>query len=114
MDKRLLSFATGLRRWLVLNVAAQWFAMLANVAAVFSLGWVLARLQGATGGTGASGSVGARELLVVAGVFVVALVVRFACGFVAARASHRVCCGVKAKMRDAVYGKLLELGPSYT
>lgn len=114
MDKRLLSFATGLRRWLVLNVAAQWFAMLANVAAVFSLGWVLARLQGATGGTGASGSVGAHELLVVAGVFVVALVVRFACGFVAARASHRVCCGVKAKMRDAVYGKLLELGPSYT
>ncbi len=114
VDKRLLSFATRLRRWLVLNVAAQWFAMLANVAAVFSLGWALARLQGATGGAGASGSVGARELLVVAGVFAVALAVRFACGFVAARASHRVCCGVKAKMRDAVYGKLLELGPSYT
>lgn len=106
MDKRLLSFARGLRRWLALNVAAQWVAMLANVAAISSLGWALACLQ--------VGQMAVRDLALVGGAFAGALAVRFACSCVAARASHRVCAGVKVKMRDAVYGKLLELGPSYT
>ena len=107
MDRRLISFAYGYRRWLVLNVAAQWFSMLANVAAICSVGWLCDRLLTA-------GVVEGRELGLAACVFAAALVARFAFACLGSLAVQRVCAGVKSAMRNAVYAKLLELGPSYT
>ena len=101
-----MSFARGYRRWLVADVACQWVAMLANVAAVFALCAVVARVE-------ETGAVDLPCLAATAGVFAGALVARFACSCAASACVQRVCAGVKAALRDRLFTKLLELGPSY-
>lgn len=104
-DKRLLSMVPGVARYILANVAFQWGALVANIALMMSFGWFLQRAF--------AGEATANAFFHVLAAAAIAIVVRAVCvyrsqsmGFEAARLAKRT-------MRQAVYDKLVRLGPSY-
>ncbi len=123
-DKRLLAMVSSARKHIAANVAFQWLALAANIALMVTIGLFLqGMLEGrpvapedfpgvpqALSGVFAFASSGAG----VAVVALVAIVVRFLCSRAAQGASLRAAIAAKRTIRQAVYDKLVALGPAYT
>lgn len=99
---RLLSHA---KKYIVYNIVWQWIALLAQVAAVFSIARLLERMIFMAADTGS-----VRNTVMI---LVLAVIIRFLCDRMAAKASYKASVDVKRILREKIYEKLLRLGASY-
>lgn len=99
---RLLSHA---KKYIVYVIMWQWVALLAQIAVVFTAADLLERAV--------FGTADADRLLKSAAVFAAAILVRFICDRLGARASYAASVDVKRILRERIYEKLLRLGASY-
>ncbi|MDR1158450.1 MAG: ABC transporter ATP-binding protein/permease [Oscillospiraceae bacterium] len=99
-DRRLMRFAERANRYVFLNVLLQWAGLLLGAVVVFSLAACLGRAPAAGMWSPLAAAAGAAGL-------------RALCGLGAARASFLASAGVKRRLRQALYDKLLAFGPSY-
>ena len=99
---KLLSYAG---KYIVYNVLWQWFALLCQIAVVFS---ITALLEGAV-----TGNLQTQDMVRTAAVFAAAALIRFGCDKGAAHASFAASVDVKRILREKIYDKLLRLGASY-
>lgn len=99
---RLLSHA---RKYIVYNILWQWIALLAQMAAVFSIAGLLEQVI--------FGGADAENIRNTAIILCLSIIVRFVCDRMAARASYAASVDVKRILREKIYEKLLRLGASY-
>ncbi|MDR3271326.1 MAG: ABC transporter ATP-binding protein/permease [Peptococcaceae bacterium] len=104
MDKRLLRLSGKTRKYIYLCVLFQWLGLVANVGIIFALARLLGQLY--------AGEVsdGIQVLLAAAGI---GLPVRFLCAILSSKMSYLAASGVKAKLHERIYQKLLRLGLAY-
>lgn len=99
---RLLSHA---KKYIIYNVLWQWIALLAQICAIFSIADLLEKLL--------LHKVVSNQMIHTFGVLFGAIVVRFVCDRMAAKASYAASVDVKRILREKIYEKLLRLGASY-
>ena len=102
---RLVALLSHAKKYIVQNIFWQWVALLAQMAAVFS---VAGLLQSVCSGVPDSRALGRSALVLVA-----AIGIRFVCDRLAAKASYAASVDVKRILREKIYEKLLRLGASY-
>lgn len=102
---RLIKLLSHAGKYIVYNVLWQWFALLCQIAVVFS---ITALLEGAV-----TGNLQTQDMVRTAAVFAAAALVRFGCDRGAAHASFAASVDVKRILREKIYDKLLRLGASY-
>jgi ABC-type transport system involved in cytochrome bd biosynthesis fused ATPase/permease subunit/uncharacterized membrane protein YbaN (DUF454 family) len=106
IDKRLLRFAAGARKYVFLSVLARWVGLLLGAFVVFAVSDIAAvRVPALLLGVD-------MPVLPVLGVCAVAAGARALCEFFASKAAFRAQTGVKKKLRTELYAKLLALGGS--
>ncbi|MDR1247662.1 MAG: DUF454 family protein [Clostridiales Family XIII bacterium] len=104
IDRRLLSFAAGARKYVFLTVLARWVGLLLGALVVFAVSDIAAvRVPGLLLGADMS-------VLPVLGVCAACAVARALCEFLASKAAFKAQTGVKKKLRTELYAKLLALG----
>ena len=105
INKRLINAVKESKKYIAWNVILQWCSLLANIALMASISWLLACLfaQGADGG----------QILWTALIALLSLLVRFGCTVGASSMSYRSSKAVKKTLRSKIYQKLLRLGASY-
>ncbi len=99
---RLLSHA---KKYIVYNIVWQWIALLAQMAAVFSIAGFLEKVFFM-----AADTMDIRNTVVI---LILAVGVRFICDRMASKASYEASVDVKRILREKIYEKLLRLGASY-
>ena len=102
---RLVALLSHAKKYIVQNIFWQWVALLAQMAAVFS---VTGLIQSACSGVPDSRILGRSALVLVA-----TIGIRFVCDRLASRASYAASVDVKRILREKIYEKLLRLGASY-
>ncbi|MBS6706891.1 MAG: ABC transporter ATP-binding protein/permease [Lachnospiraceae bacterium] len=102
---RLIQLLSHAGKYIVYNVLWQWFALLCQIAVVFS---ITALLEGAV-----TGNLQTQDMVRTAAVFAAAALIRFGCDRGAAHASFAASVDVKRILREKIYDKLLRLGASY-
>lgn len=102
---RLIQLLSHAGKYIVYNVLWQWFALLGQIAVVFS---ITALLEGAV-----TGNLQTQDMVRTAAVFAAAALIRFGCDRGAAHASFAASVDVKRILREKIYDKLLRLGASY-
>ncbi len=103
--KRLMKKFSDNLKYVVGMVATQWVSLLANVALMFTIATLMAEvLDGKV-------TVGQIEKLLI--VFVAALLVRIIATTIGSRQSVDASENVKSRLREKIYQKLMQLGPSY-
>ena len=102
---RLIKLLSHAGKYIVYNVLWQWFALLCQIAVVFS---ITALLEGAV-----TGNLQTQDMVRTAAVFAAAALIRFGCDRGAAHASFVASVDVKRILREKIYDKLLRLGASY-
>ncbi len=102
---RLIKLLSHAGKYIVYNVLWQWFALLCQIAVVFS---ITALLEGAV-----TGNLQTQDMVRTAVVFAAAALIRFGCDRGAAHASFAASVDVKRILREKIYDKLLRLGASY-
>ena len=102
---RLVALLSHAKKYIAQNIFWQWMALLAQMAAVFS---VTGLIQSACSGVPDSRTLGRSALVLVA-----AIGIRFVCDRLAAKASYAASVDVKRILREKIYEKLLRLGASY-
>ena len=105
IDKRLTHMMGKANRYIFLNVFFNWICLLANMAIVFTIAWLLQNIL--TDGI---------ESIKISGYLVIicmSLIVRFAATLMASKMSYAASSGVKKTLREKIYEKLLRLGISY-
>ena len=103
---RLVGLLSHAKKYIVYIILWQWFALLAQVAAVFRIAQLLESVV--------YGNVTAQLVQRTAGVLLQVLVVRCVCERMGAKASYRACVDVKRILREKIYEKMLRLGASYS
>lgn len=99
---RLLSHA---KKYIVYNILWQWIALLAQIAAIFSIASLLEQVI--------LGTLITSDIQKTAVILVFAIVIRFICDRMAADASYKASIDVKRILRKQIYEKLLRLGAAY-
>lgn len=102
---RLIKLLSHAGKYIVYNVLWQWFALLCQIAVVFS---ITALLEGAV-----TGNLQTQDMVRTAAVFAAAALIRFGCDRGAAHVSFAASVDVKRILREKIYDKLLRLGASY-
>lgn len=102
---RLIKLLSHAGKYIVYNVLWQWFALLCQIAVVFS---ITALLEGAV-----TGNLQTQDMVRTAAVFAAAALIRFGCDRGAAHASFAASVDVKRILREKIYDKPLRLGASY-
>ena len=105
IKKRLVGLLSHAKKYIVYNILWQWIALLAQIAAVWTIAGLLESLI--------FGEVSERGIFRTIPVLVICVAVRFVCERMAARASYQASVDVKKILRQKIYGKMLRLGPSY-
>ena len=105
IKKRLVGLLSHAKKYIVWNVFWQWIGLLAQIGAVFSVGFLL---EGALYDTWDQAMIGQT-----AGILFVCMVLRFLCEKQAAAASYKASVDVKRILRQKIYNKMLCLGASY-
>ena len=124
IDKRLFGIAGESRKYIFLCVLFQCIGLAASVYVTIALAGLLQGLRNyfalsealgsLPGVAGVSWIFFVRPFLLSALVAVViGIPVRFLCGMIAGKMSEKAASGVKARLRDMIYQKLLRLGLSY-
>lgn len=102
---RLVKLLSHAGKYIILNVIWQWIALLAQIAAVFSIAGLLEQVL--------AGTAGIVEIRRTAAILLMCLVVRFCCDRLAVKASYEASVDVKRILREKIYEELLRLGASY-
>lgn len=103
--KRLMKEFADHRKYVMGMVAAQWVSLLANVCLMLALADFIGRIL--------ENHVTARSLEILLVVFAAALAVRSLSATAGSRLSFAASTSVKRRLREMVYGKLMQLGASY-
>lgn len=106
INKRLIGSVPESKRYIVGNVALQWFLLLANITMMGTITALLAALY--------AGNVTLQRLIITAAVVLAAVAVRYGCTVGASRMGYLSSEAVKKTLRGAIYDKLLRLGTSYS
>lgn len=104
-SKRLISMVAAAKRYIAADVVLRWIALVANVALFYLIGLFLQQTLDA--------SASVNQALVLAAAAVVALAVRLVCQTAAQRMGLKAAGAAKITIRQAVYDKLVKLGPAY-
>ena len=114
-DKRLIQLVPGVMRYIVASVACKCAALLMNIYIIFTLGGVFSSAAQALASGAQAGALLASETLAPVGLlsFGAAILVRALSIYAAQRAGDRAAFLAKREIRQRVYDKLAELGPSY-
>ena len=105
IDKRLIGIVPGSMRYVGASVALQWASLVANMGMVLVICRTLSVLW--------AGTVGEKDLVLLAVCVVVAAVVRGLAAVGSARMGFLASREVKRTLRHRIYEKLLRLGPGY-
>ena len=99
INKRLIGTVPESKRYIVGNVALQWFLLLANITMMGTITALLAALY--------AGNVTLQRLIITAAVVLAAVAVRYGCTVGASRMGYLSSEAVKKTLRGAIYDKLL-------
>lgn len=105
INKRLIGTVSESRKYIAGNVLLQWCSLLANIAMMASITYLLQGLYRQTAGT--------KEFVITAAAAAAAVVIRFLCSTGAVRMGYLSSKAVKKTLRKRIYEKLLRLGASY-
>ncbi|MCD7863150.1 MAG: ABC transporter ATP-binding protein/permease [Lachnospiraceae bacterium] len=105
IDKRLTAVVSGSMKYIIGNVAFQWFALIANIAMMTGITAFLANLF--------SGTANQAAMFQTLAIALAAVIVRYVCAIGASRMSFLSSKAVKKTLRAKIYEKLLRLGASY-
>lgn len=105
MNKRLIGMVSESKKYVAKNVALQWCSLAANIVMMTAVAHLLQNLFYKTADTD--------DILITAGVAVIAVIVRFICTIGASRMGYLSSRAVKKTLREKIYCKLLKLGVSY-
>ena len=103
---RLVGLLSHAKKYIVYTILWQWFALLSQVFAVFSIANLLEHV------VYRAVTVQSIELTVVT--LAIVIVLRFVCERMGARSSYLACVDVKRILREKIYEKMLKLGASYS
>lgn len=106
IKKRLVGLLADARKYIIFTILWQWAALLSQVVAVFA---VAALLEQVVKGQATARSAGQTALILA-----LAVGIRFLCDRMGARSSYLASVDVKRILREKIYGKMLELGASYS
>lgn len=106
INKRLIGLVPSARIHIALNVICQAVSLAANIAMVFAFAHLLDALM--------KGSAASELVVCTLCIAAAAAVIRALMSYFSQRESYLSSVEVKSTIRDRIYSKLLELGPSYT
>ncbi|MBQ4522273.1 MAG: ABC transporter ATP-binding protein/permease [Lachnospiraceae bacterium] len=105
MNKRLIGTVKESKKYIVGNVLLQWCSLVANIAMMAAITWLLGGIFRETAG--------GKEFAITAIIAVLAVVIRFLCTVFSSRMAYLSSKTVKKTLRELIYIKLLKLGTSY-
>ena len=113
--KRLLKEFNENMKYVIGMVAAQWVSLLANVGMMLVMAALVEELVivGFVSGTQNGGQIETGHMQMLLGVFMLAFVMRMVATTINTKQSFAASENVKRGLREKVYKKLMELGPSY-
>ena len=110
IKKNLINLLSHAKKCVVYNVLCQWIALLAQIAAIFTISGLLEKII--------FGNVSLKDELWTeigksAIILLAVIVIRYLCDRLAAKSSYAASVDVKRILREKIYNKLLKLGVSY-
>lgn len=110
IKKNLINLLSHAKKYVVYNVLCQWIALLAQIAAIFTISGLLEKII--------FGNVSLKDELWTeigksAIILLAVIVIRYLCDRLAAKLSYAASVDVKRILREKIYNKLLKLGVSY-
>ena len=102
---RLVGLLSHAKKYIMYTILWQWFALLSQVIAVFSIAGLLEKVI--------YGSVTSESVKRTVLTLILVVVIRFFCERMGARSSYLACVDVKRILREKIYEKMLKLGASY-
>ncbi len=105
IKKRLIELLAGARKYIIYQVIWQWIALLLQITVVFSIADLLERIIYM--------AVNAENIRNTVVILLLALMFRYICDRMAAKASYNASVDVKRILRTKIYEKLLRLGAAY-
>ena len=105
INKRLIALIEESKKYIGLTVLYQWIALLANIVFMYSLARMIEALF--------MDYFVLEEQLVFIALCLIAIVIRYFCKFAQHKTSFYAARRVKKTLREKIYQKLLEFGPSY-
>lgn len=105
LNKRLIRFLEGARKYVVFTVLCQWLALFANIAMMYAISRVLGSVM--------EGSITNGMVLQSAAVIGLGVLLRNLFHMLEVRCSARASSFVKLTLRDRLYAKLLKIGMAY-
>lgn len=105
INKRLIALIEESKKYIGLTVLYQWIALLANIVFMYSLARMIQALF--------LDYFVLEEQLVFIALCLIAIVIRYFCKFAQHKTSFYAARRVKKTLREKIYQKLLEFGPSY-
>jgi ABC-type transport system involved in cytochrome bd biosynthesis fused ATPase/permease subunit len=105
IKKRLIELLAGARKYIIYQVIWQWIALLLQITVVFSIADLLERIIYM--------AVNAENIRNTVVILLLALIFRYICDRMAAKASYNASVDVKRILRTKIYEKLLRLGAAY-
>lgn len=102
---RLVRLLSHTKKYIVWTIVWQWIALLGQIVSIFAIGRFIDEILAQT--------VTKNNVIMIFGILVTAIVIRFVCDEMATRASFAASVDVKRILREKIYEKLLRLGASY-
>lgn len=110
IKKNLVNLLSHAKKYVVYNVLCQWIALLAQIAAIFTISGLLEKII--FGNVSLNGELWT-EIGKSAIILLAVIVIRYLCDRLAAKSSYAASVDVKRILREKIYNKLLKLGVSY-
>lgn len=110
IKKNLVNLLSHAKKYVVYNVLCQWIALLAQIAAIFTISGLLEKII--FGKVSLNGELWT-EIGKSAIILLAVIVIRYLCDRLAAKSSYAASVDVKRILREKIYNKLLKLGVSY-
>lgn len=110
IKKNLINLLSHAKKYVVYNVLCQWIALLAQIAAIFTISGLLEK--NIFGNVSLKGELWT-EIGKSAIILLAVIVIRYLCDRLAAKSSYAASVDVKRILREKIYNKLLKLGVSY-
>ncbi len=110
IKKNLINLLSHAKKYVVYNVLCQWIALLAQIAAIFTISGLLEKII--FGNVSLNGELWT-EIGKSAIILLAVIVIRYLCDRLAAKSSYAASVDVKRILREKIYNKLLKLGVSY-
>lgn len=110
IKKNLVNLLSHAKKYVVYNVLCQWIALLAQIAAIFTISGLLEKIifENVNLNGELWTEIGKSAMILLA-----VIVIRYLCDRLAAKSSYAASVDVKRILREKIYNKLLKLGVSY-